>query len=283
MTLLLVLLILLGLLLLLDLLACALVVLLTQVAAWYEYANARPELVQQRFLPGRWQPVLRTMLRETLVLAHLVPLWPLGLLPCPVRRMPPETVPIVMVHGLFQNRICWWWMARRLRRLGHRHVICFNLSPWHNVESATELLAKQIDRLRHRHGIRRVALVTHSMGGMLARNYVQRRGGADKVATLVQLAAPNQGSKLAPFAVTPLGLSLLPGSDFLQRLAAATLPDGCPVTSIYSRDDNMVLPASCGYLPEARNIELDGLGHSSVLFNERVAQLVHHQLKEAGA
>jgi pimeloyl-ACP methyl ester carboxylesterase len=283
MTLMLVLLSALAFLLLLIVLACGLVVLLTHVTAWYEYANARPELVQQRFQAQHWRPAVLSMLKEWLILTHLVLLWPLGLLPPQRRRMPASAVPVVLVHGLFQNCSCWWWFAYKLRRLGHRHVLCFTLSPWHNIEAATELLAKQIDRLRHRHGIRRVALVGHSMGGVLARNYIQLRGGADKVAAVVQLGSPNAGSRLAPFAVTPLGLALLPGSEFLQRLKMAPLPAECPITSIYSRRDNMVLPYTSSHLPGARNIELEAPAHNSLLFHDRALQLVHRQLREAGA
>ena len=262
--------------------ACAGVVFLTQVVSWYEYANANPELVARRFASGRLWAVSKVALLETLALFHLVFLWPFGLFHQGFpRRLQPDDTPVILVHGLFQNRTCWWWLARALRRRGNK-VLRYSISPWHNIEAVTEILDQHIDRLRHRYGIRQVVLVGHSMGGIIARNYVQLRGGAPKVAAIIQLATPNQGSKLAPFAISPLGVLLVPDSPFLQRLNAAPLPDCCPVTTIFSRRDNMVLPYSGCHLPGARNIELDGLGHTSLLFSPRVLNLVHQLLSHAG-
>lgn len=255
---------------------CVIVVLLTQVVSWYEYANANPTLVYQRFSLGQLGQLFRCTLRETLVLFSLLPIWPIGFLPRPTPKMSKDTVPIILLHGLFQNQACWWWMRRQLKKQGYV-TVSLNLSPWHNVEALAEILDKKIDRLRHRFGIQQVVLVGHSMGGMIARNYVQLRGGDTKVASVVQLGSPNNGSKLAPFAISPLGLLLLPGSDFLQRLAEAPMPQDCEITSIYSRRDNMVLPFEYSHLPDGRNIEIDGLGHTSLLFSRRVLQLVLQQ------
>ncbi len=257
--------------------SCILVVSLTQIVAWYEYANSRPELMATRFRLSTLWGVLKPMVREVVVLSLLVPLWPFGFFKKAERRHASDEVPILLLHGLFQNQACWWWFRRQLEGAGHS-VHSLNLSPWHNVEALTEILEKKIDRLRHRDGISQVVLVGHSMGGIIARNYIQLRGGAEKVRCCIQLGAPNQGSKLAPFALTPLGVLLMPSSDFLKRLNEAPLPETCSVTSIFSRNDAMVMPYSYSYLPGARNVELDGLGHTSLLFSRRALSAVQQEL-----
>ncbi|HKK02086.1 MAG TPA: alpha/beta fold hydrolase, partial [Desulfuromonadales bacterium] len=148
-----------------------------------------------------------------------------------------------------------------------------NLPPWKDVESLTERVAKRVDELRHSAGIEKVHLVGHSMGGIIARNYLQIRGGSQKVDRCVLLAAPNLGSKLAPFTVAPLGKILLPGSDFLRRLAQAPLPIH-KVVAIYSCHDNMVLPARYARLSGATNIELAGMGHSTLLYHPRTFKIL---------
>ncbi len=137
--------------------------------------------------------------------------------------------------------------------------------------------------MRHKPGIDKVHLVGHSMGCMIARNYVQLRGGADKVASMVLLAAPHGGSRLAPFAITDLGLNVLPGSAFLKRLDSAAPPAGILVTNIYCRHDNIIVPADFGRLEWADNVELQGVGHISALFMLRSIKALFAALREQQA
>ena len=55
------------------------------------------------------------------------------------------------------------------------------LPPSRDIETLTERVALKIDSLRHSRNCAKVDLIGHSMGGIIARNYVQIRGGADKV------------------------------------------------------------------------------------------------------
>jgi hypothetical protein len=90
----------------------------------------------------------------------------------------------------------------------------------------------------------------------------------------VTLGSPHLGSKLAPFAVSRLGRALLPGSELLNRLNRQSLPAGVHFTAVYSRHDNMIVPADYARLAGAANIELPGLGHTALLFSPRVAVTV---------
>ena len=136
----------------------------------------------------------------------------------------------------------------------------------------TEILAKKVDEMRINLKVEKVVLVGHSMGGMIARNYVQNRGGAAYVHGMVTLGAPHHGSKLAPFALSPIGKSLLPGSAFLRQFNSITWPEETPAISIFTRYDNIVLPADSAKMVGAQNVELDGMGHTALLFHPRALQ-----------
>ena len=112
------------------------------------------------------------------------------------------------------------------------------------------------------------------MGGMIARNYVQSRGGAAYVQGMVTLGSPHHGSKLAPFAISPMGRTLLPGSEFLTNFNSVPWPEQSTAVSIYTRYDNIVLPADSAKMPGAQIVELDGMGHTSLLFHPRSLQAV---------
>ncbi|WP_298037600.1 alpha/beta fold hydrolase [uncultured Desulfuromonas sp.] len=259
----------------------AAVVVLSCTIAWYEYANREPQLVEDRFSGGRLAFALGLIASETLCLAASVLVHPLGWT-APREKMvrAEEQTPVIFLHGLFHNRACWLWLKYRLRRRGVNALYTLNLPPWKDVETLTERVAKKVDELRHATGVDKVSLVGHSMGGIIARNYLQLRGGADKVAMCVLLGTPNAGSKLAPFALSPLGKLVLPGSPFLHRLAEAPLPPETRVTSIYSRHDNIILPFESARLEGSRNEELAGMGHTALLYRSRVFETLLNALRK---
>lgn len=119
------------------------------------------------------------------------------------------------------------------------------------------------------------------MGGIIARNYIQLRGGASKVDQLICLGSPHAGSKLATFSVSPLGKHLIPGSVFLQRLNSSPQPEQVTCTNIYTRKDNMVLPNNHCLLEWAENIEVDNIGHTSLIYRTQVVAKTAEVLKKA--
>lgn len=256
------------------------VVSLTFAMAWYEYANRDPQLLNNRLAPRRllFSVVLITV--ETACLILTILLQPLGWLNRKEKVTAGEQQPIILLHGLFQSPACWLWLKFCLHRQGFSALHTIALPPWKDVEILTERLAKRVDELRQTNGRKKVHLIGHSMGGIIARNYLQIRGGAHKVDQCLLIATPNGGSKLAPFALSSLGRLLMPGSPFLQRLATTPLPPEARISTIYSRHDNMVLPYEHARLDGAHNIELSGSGHTSLLFRRQVLRNIVDRLKE---
>lgn len=259
----------------------AAVVVLSYAFVWYEYANRDPALMQERFAPRRLWLAAWLIGTETAFLLLTVLVHPLGWFGINGKpEADSAATPIILLHGLFHNRACWFWTKFRLRRRGFQSLHTINLPLWHDVENLTERLARKVDELRHANGVDKVHLVGHSMGGMVARNYMQLRGGGHKVERCILLSSPNGGSKLAPFALSPLGKILLPGSEFLRRLSAAPIPEGTRLTAIVNRHDNMILPFENARLEGARNVELAGMGHASVLYHPRSLDAIIGALTE---
>jgi pimeloyl-ACP methyl ester carboxylesterase len=267
---------LLGILLILDLL----VVILSYSMCWYEYANAEPQLMENRFKASSLRLLLTVTLQEIFFNYLTILALPFGLFQ--PRRHPQQRgeTPVLLLHGMFNNRASWFWFKWTLRKQGINNIATINLSSWHNEEVLTELVAKKVDELRHRLGVDKVHLVGHSMGGIIARNYMQLRGGASKIDRCIYLGVPHLGSKLAPFAVSPLGQLLIPGADFLERLAVAPPPAGVKVTNIYTLKDNMVLPNSNALLPWGESIALDRLGHTALIYRKPALAAVLQALKK---
>jgi len=255
--------------------AVFLAVLLSYTVAWYERANARPDLIERRFTSRGLCIAIWLLVQENACLLVTILLRPFGWFPA---RLPPlkqgHRPPVILLHGLFQNRSSLFWLQHRLRSAGYRQIISINTPACRDLETLTEKLAKKVDELRIRLKVDKVILVGHSMGGMIARNYVQNRGGAVHVERVVTLGSPHQGSKLAPFALSSMGKMLLPGSEFIRRFNSAAWPQVTPIFSIYTRYDNIVMPAELARMDGAKSIELDGMGHTALLFHPRSLQAV---------
>lgn len=187
--------------------------------------------------------------------------------------------PVLLVHGLIDNRSIFAVMRRALRRRGFTSVCSWNYSPLlGDIARGARDLGEHIDRLRERTGHERVHVVGHSLGGLMARYHLQRQGGDERVESLVTLGTPHQGSLLAHVVPTPLIRQLRPGSHVFQELAEPAPGLRTPVTAIYSDLDQMVLPTTSGRCEhpdlDARNILVRGVGHMSLPIHRGVVDEV---------
>ncbi|MCP4872850.1 MAG: hypothetical protein GY898_29520 [Proteobacteria bacterium] len=132
-------------------------------------------------------------------------------------------------------------------------------------------------------------LIGHSVGGIIARDAVQRAGGAGSVGGVITVGCPHRGTPVA-FGAIALGLGLLsrspwqmtPGARTIRRLNALPWPPDVPLVSLLSRAD-LLCPPRFGRVPFAdgdhvRNEEVAPLGHTQMLRNPavtaRIAELI---------
>jgi hypothetical protein len=178
-------------------------------------------------------------------------------------------IPVLLVHGLVDNRSVFSVMQRSLRRRGFADVCTWNYSPLlTDIARGAADLGAHVERICAQTGHDRVHVVGHSLGGLIARHLVQRQGGDRRIESMVTLGTPHQGSLLAHVVPTPLIRQLRPGSPLLQELAEPAPGCRTSVTAIYSDLDQMVLPTSSGRCDHpdlgARNVLVHGIGHMSL-------------------
>jgi pimeloyl-ACP methyl ester carboxylesterase len=199
--------------------------------------------------------------------------------------------PILLVHGFVDNRSVFTLLRRALRRRGFGQVRTLNYSPFtHDVRAAAAALARLVERTCEETGYERVHVVGHSLGGVVARYYVQRMGGDARVHTAVSLGSPHAGTWAARLLPTSLVRQLRPDSDLMRELALPA--QGCRTrfVAFWSDLDQLMLPRRTARLDHpdlaARNVLLRGVGHMSLPIDRRVvreiAQLLAH-LDEDGA
>ena len=186
--------------------------------------------------------------------------------------------PILLVHGMVDNRAIFAVLSRRLRRRGFQRVLTLNYSPTTNdIPAAARRLSAEIEGLVARTGYDRIHLVGHSLGGLIARYYAQRLGGDSRVHTLVTLGAPHAGTltaRLLP--AMRLCRQLSPGSELYAELADPATTCRTRFVAYYSDVDQLIVPRSSGRIEhpdlDARNVLVRGAGHMSLPIDPRVVR-----------
>lgn len=192
-----------------------------------------------------------------------------------------ERTPVLLIHGFMCNAAVWVWLRRALRRRGHA-VFTLDLEPVYGaIDAYAEPVAAHVARISASAGGRKVAVVGHSMGGLVGRALLRRFPGAP-VSCLITLGTPHHGTALAPFGYGHNAREMRVTSAWLGGLRA--FEEGAypvPVTSVFSHHDNVVAPQVSAELAGATNVPLGGLGHMSMLFSGRVATIVAERLDAA--
>ncbi|OHC62818.1 MAG: hypothetical protein A2040_15310 [Rhodocyclales bacterium GWA2_65_19] len=183
---------------------------------------------------------------------------------CAARR-----TPLLLIHGYQCNRGFWFWLRRKLEAVGWT-VATHSLEPvFADIDSYAPGIARRVDAVLAATGAPQLILVGHSMGGLAIRAYL-RRHGTGKVARIVTLGSPHQGSRLACLGLGQNARQMRLGSPWLKDLAAAeTLPPGS--VSIYSGHDNYVFPQEqAAALAGAATVAVGGVSHLGMALSPRM-------------
>ena len=185
--------------------------------------------------------------------------------------------PILLVHGLVDNRSIFTLLRRALRRRGFGRVITLNYSPLtQDIRGAAARLEALVEKTCDETGYERVHVIGHSLGGIVARYYVQRMGGDRRVHTLCTLGSPHAGTHAAKLWPGGVVRQLRPGSELMAELAAPAAGCRTRFVAFWSDLDQLIVPQRAAALDHAdlavRNVPLRGIGHMSLPIS---GQVVH--------
>jgi len=169
---------------------------------------------------------------------------------------------IVLVHGINDNGATFGPFRRDLESAGFR-VFTPSLTP-NNGKAPLEMLADQLAvRINKFFGLTaRLHVVGFSMGGLVARHYVQEMGGYRRAVSLTTIAAPNHGTVWAFLNNRPGIRQMRPGSDFLVRLAASEHRlAGLDIRAYWTPYDSTIVPARNCVWPRAENVRISSPLH----------------------
>ncbi len=195
---------------------------------------------------------------------------------------------VVIIPGLFGSDFYLWPLRRWISRIGFR---ASTSGLWLNAgcpDRLTSEIEQWIERRQSERDDRRIVLIGHSRGGVLARALAARMGS--RVSHLVALGSPigvasqyvtggvqqlahRTMSRVAQASNTARGI-LDPqcrfpncGCEFIGNMRGALAAETM-VLSIYSRQDPIV-PPEASIVTGGRNVEVTGT-HSGLVFNPAV-------------
>jgi triacylglycerol lipase len=208
-----------------------------------------------------------------------------------VSAMEAAGTPILLVHGIVDNRSVFTVLGAALRRRGFGVVHAVNYSVLTavngDVRTAAAVFGRQVEQVCEQTGADRVHVVGHSLGGLIARYYVQRRGGDERVDTLVTLGTPHRGTASAYLLPTGLARQLRPDSPLIGELAEPAPGCRTKFVSVWSPSDQIIYPQRSARL-EHPDLDVEehclrDVGHFALPVDSRTSRLVVDSLVRVNA
>lgn len=151
--------------------------------------------------------------------------------------------PVVFVHGFSGSTIVnFSAMIKWFKNDGYpsSHLKYYTFNSLNGIKKAANTLKSKVNAHLSATGASKVDLVCHSMGGLVARYYMKKLGGASKVDQVVTIATPHKGTTWAYAAFwCQSGRDMMPGSSLLNSINGYY-----PGKSLWSKCDEIVLPNS---------------------------------------
>jgi pimeloyl-ACP methyl ester carboxylesterase len=192
---------------------------------------------------------------------------------------------VLLVHGLAAHWLMLKPLENHIRKCGFQTLNWGYASIWSNISQHAVRLAAVIRQLHLDPGVGSIQLVTHSMGGIVARAALLECE-IGKIKSMLMLAPPNKGSRVA--AVLSHGLRWickpLPELSDSPQSFVNTLPPPpqLQIGIIAAEYDRVVALESTHLARELpREVEHQTVptGHNSMLFRRDVAESVTTFLK----
>lgn len=197
--------------------------------------------------------------------------------------------PVLLIYGFFSSRRALSVMERLLKQRGYE-VMSFNLGGMFGIfftrgiiETANFINFKLM-RQFERNDFKKIRIVAHSKGGLVALWWLLRLGGYRYCDKLITMGTPFKGSRYTWLAlITPLGFlwkdvwQMRPGSSLLKALEDSTVPENLKIYCMHSHKDKVAGGRSGVFEPNYSNgksvapVPMNHISHFEYLYKRDVA------------
>jgi len=189
-----------------------------------------------------------------------------------------QGVPVLFIHGFLGSSNNGIYLKHSLDK--YRSVFTVNLGdPRLSIEEYARKVRRKVEQICAHSGSKKIVLVGHSMGGLVAQEYCYSYAEQDgvQIEQIIALGTPFRGTSAAHLATffSRAAKDMLPGSASLSTLQEKASGD-CMTryVCVATETDVMIRPPSSAREGGRRCVieDLYATGHISLLFSKQVAQ-----------
>ncbi|MCX5166749.1 esterase/lipase family protein [Streptomyces antibioticus] len=179
------------------------------------------------------------------------------------------STPVVFVHG-YTGSASNWTTAMSVFRLNgwsSANLFAYEYDSYGNNVTNAQGLATFVNNVKARTGASKVAIVNHSMGGLVSQYYLKVLGGNTSVSHLASIAGANHGTTYAAAClIYTTCQQMYPGSSFIAQITSGDeTPGSTRYATWYSACDGVILPYT--------STRLDGATNNNVLCQTHIGFL----------
>ncbi|MGW6209800.1 esterase/lipase family protein [Streptomyces sp. NPDC055089] len=167
------------------------------------------------------------------------------------------STPVVFVHGYTGNASNWTTAKSvfQLNGWSSSKLFAYEYNSYGNNITNAQGLATFVNNVKSQTGASKVAIVNHSMGGLVSQYYLKVLGGHSSVSHLASIAGANHGTTFASAClIYTTCQQMYPGSSFIAQISAGDeTPGDTKYASWYSACDGVILPYTSTRLSGATN------------------------------
>ncbi|MET7643682.1 alpha/beta fold hydrolase [Streptomyces sp. NPDC005426] len=167
------------------------------------------------------------------------------------------STPVVFVHGYTGNASNWGTAMSvfQLNGWSSSKLFAYEYNSYGNNVTNAQGLASFVNNVKARTGASKVAIVNHSMGGLVSQYYLKVLGGNTSVSHLASIAGANHGTTFAGAClIYTTCQQMYPGSSFISQISAGDeTPGDTRYATWYSACDGVILPYTSTRLSGATN------------------------------
>jgi pimeloyl-ACP methyl ester carboxylesterase len=202
---------------------------------------------------------------------------------------------VLLLHGIFRAKEAFNPMRRALHGAGFEAEAINYPSTQATIESHADQLERLLGNVTD---VERVSFVTHSMGGLVARELLARDASwrkAIEVNRLVMIATPNQGALLADHLLPLWAFRRIAGpaaaqltTDYVPELPPPDVPfgiiagakgDGKGYNPLLPGDDDLTVALESTHLAGAEDTLVVQAIHTFIMQNPHVIRATVHYLR----
>jgi triacylglycerol lipase len=167
------------------------------------------------------------------------------------------TTPVVFVHGYTGSASNWTTAMAVFRAQGWSsgNLFAYGYNSYGDNVTNARGLATFVNGVKSRTGASKVAIVNHSMGGLVSQYYLKVLGGNANVSHLASIAGANHGTTSAGACLVFITCQqMYPGSAFIAQISSGDeTPGTTRYATWYSPCDGVILPYTSTRLDGATN------------------------------